>query len=161
MRVSSHLYPMRGIKGVMEKKNKTTTYGSRKRDKLGRYLPTHGGFTGVRLPEVKDALGKWREALIADLGGEENISAQQMMIIDNAIDIKGILLSMVNYIRRKSYVVSKGKLNPILAGHFLAYANSLQRHMCALGLERKMFDDSPVLADVVAEIVRKRKGGEK
>jgi len=128
----------------------------KKRDALGRFLPTHGAFSGIKLPEVSAALGKWREALIVDLGGEEYISAQQMLIIENAIDIKGILLSMITYIRRKSYVCSKGKLNPILSHNFLAYANSLQRHMSALGLERKAFDDTPSMDSVVAEIVAKR-----
>ena len=79
----------------MDKKKKTTISGSKKRDQLGRFLPTHGAFSGTKLPEVSAALGKWREALIEDLGGVENISAQQMMVIENAIDIKGILLSMV------------------------------------------------------------------
>jgi len=145
----------------MDKQKKTTTErkgrpDQDRRNRLGRYLPTHGARAGVRLPEVSAALSKWREALIVDLGGEENISAQQMMVIENAIDIKGILLSMISYIRRKSYVCSKGKLNPILAGNFLTYADSLRRHLCALGLERRMFDDSPVLADVVKDIIAKR-----
>jgi hypothetical protein len=137
----------------MDKKKKA----SPKRDKFGRFLPTHGAFSGTKLPEVSAALGKWREALIKDLGGEENISASAMLIIENAIDIKGILLAMINYIRRYSSVVSKGRLNPILSANFLAYANSLQRHLCALGLERKMFDDSPQLVDVVQDIINKRK----
>jgi len=151
----------RGFKNVMSKKSKTTTSsGAGRRDNLrdkhGRYLPTHGAWSSTKLPEVSTALSKWREVLIADLGGEENISAQQMMILESAIDIKGVLLSMIRYIRDKSYVVQRGKLNPILSGNFLAYANSLQRHMCALGLERKMFDDTPILADVVKDIISKR-----
>jgi hypothetical protein len=148
----------------MDKKMKTTTKrkgrpDQDRRDRHGRYLPTHGARAGVKLPEVSAALSKWREALIADLGGIENISAQQMMIIENAIDIKGILLSMISYIRRKSYVCSKGKLNPILAGNFLTYADSLRRHLCALGLERKMFEDGPQLEKIIAEIKEKRGKG--
>ena len=144
----------------MDKKKKTTPSGSKKRDALGRFLPTHGAFSGTKLPEVSAALSKWREALIVDLGGEENISAQQMLIVENALDIKGILLAMINYIRRYSSVVSKGKLNPILSGNFLAYANSLQRHLCALGLERKAFDKGETLAEIIREITEEKKKGE-
>ncbi len=92
----------------------------------------------------------WKDALIEDLGGEEQVSAQQLTVLELAARTKVLLdgidawlfeqPSLVNKRDRKLFTVVKERQQ---------LADSLARYMSMLGLERrsKVYD----LADYVVE----------
>ena len=96
------------------------------------------------------ALAAWRSALIDDLGGEEQVSAQQLTVLELAARTKVLLdgidawlfeqPSLVNKRDRKLFAVVKERQQ---------LADSLARYMGMLGLERraKVYD----LTDYVVE----------
>ena len=96
------------------------------------------------------ALAAWRSALIEDLGGEDQVSAQQLTILELAARTKLLLdgidawlfeqPSLVNKRDRKLFAVVKERQQ---------LADSLARYMGMLGLERrsKVYD----LTDYVVE----------
>ena len=96
------------------------------------------------------ALAAWKDALIEDLGGEDQVSAQQLTVLELAARTKVLLdgidawlfeqPSLVNKRDRKLFAVVKERQQ---------LADSLARYMSMLGLERrsKVYD----LADYVVE----------
>ena len=96
------------------------------------------------------ALAAWKDALIEDLGGEEQVSAQQLTVLELAARTKVLLdgidawlfeqPSLVNKRDRKLFAVVKERQQ---------LADSLARYMSMLGLERraKVYD----LTDYVVE----------
>jgi hypothetical protein len=127
------------------------------RDEQGRYLPTHRGYTDRRPPEVVKQLTAWREGLIEDLGGnEEALSKQQLLLIDNVISIKGVILCIERYVTSHYVISQKGNLAPVLAQSYLAYCNSLERHLKDLGLERRVSDQTPSLVEVIKDISERK-----
>ena len=83
------------------------------------------------------ALERWRQELINDLGGNDNISAQQRAIIDLAVKNKLILDSIDRWIFQQPSLIDKRKraLLPLCQGT-TKHANGLAEYMDRLGLER-------------------------
>jgi hypothetical protein len=84
------------------------------------------------------ALERWRRELIDDLGGDENISAQQRAIIDLAVKNKLILDSIDRWIFQQASLIDKRKraLLPVVRER-QSIANALAEYMDRLGLERQ------------------------
>jgi len=83
------------------------------------------------------ALERWSQEIINDLGGRDNISAQQAAIIDLAVKNKLILDSIDRWIFRQPSLIDKGKraLLPVVRER-QSIANALAEFMAQLGLER-------------------------
>jgi hypothetical protein len=122
-----------------------------------RALQRWGERTIDRRTSQGKALSAWRDALVQDLGGEDQVSAQQLTVIDLAARTKILLDGIDAYLFQEpgahegaSRLFSKRerKLYPIVRQR-QALADSLARYMSMLGLERrsKVYD----LADYVVE----------
>jgi hypothetical protein len=104
----------------------------------------HGGYaflTTGRLPEhrkyVLQYLTGAREQLVKDVGGDEqNLSAQQIIIIDRVIVKLGVLRCIEEHVKEMG-VFQHGRLNSALSKNFLGWANSVRLDLQALGLNRR------------------------
>jgi len=108
----------------------------------------HGGYsflTSGRLPEhrvhIRRYLTNCREGLIADHGGEENLSTGQALLIDRVISKLGCIRCIEEHIRENSVMVGQ-ELAPSLKASYLAFNNSLRLDLLALGLDKKLEDIS-------------------
>jgi hypothetical protein len=120
--------------------------------------PTHGGFSFLatgKLPEhrryILQYLTAARMQLIRDIGGsEENLSAQQIIIIDRIISKLGILRCIEEHVRETS--IMKGhELAPALRASYLAYSNSLRLDLQALGIDKRTADEALDLGSYIRE----------
>ncbi len=98
----------------------------------------HGGYSIKKPDHIKKYAGAVRKALIKDISGgtEEDLSAQKVILIDSIVDMQVILKLMGEYISNSGSVMAGSSLKPCLQNSWLAYRNSVQRHLCALGLEK-------------------------
>ncbi|HZR84768.1 MAG TPA: hypothetical protein VFD92_26975 [Candidatus Binatia bacterium] len=86
-----------------------------------------------------DALREWRAALIADLGGEDAISAQERVVVDAATTTYLMLSSVDRFLLEQPSLVnrSRRKLFPVVLER-QRLADSLVRYLEALGLRRRV-----------------------
>lgn len=84
------------------------------------------------------AIRKWRGELIADLGGDEAVSTQQLAIIDLAGKQKLFLDSIDTWLLSQPSLINarKRSLIPVVLQR-QAIADSLARYLSQLGLERR------------------------
>src|SRR5262249_12301074 len=87
---------------------------------------------------VGRALDAWRNELIADLGGEDNVSTQQRALVDLAVKAKLLLDSVDAWLlAQESLVTAKTKsLIPALRQR-VTLAHTLERHLLVLGIHRR------------------------
>jgi hypothetical protein len=87
---------------------------------------------------VAKALGQWKNELIADLGGREAVSTQQLAIVDLALKTKLILDSIDGWLLAQPSLVDKRKraLLPAVRER-QALADALARYLGQLGLDRR------------------------
>lgn len=110
--------------GVSSMKKALNQLGSRAIDKRTKY---------------GRALYVWRRALIADLGGENTVTAAQLQIIDSAVRTKLMLDSVDSYILSLGNgIINKRNrcLYPVVQQRSVL-ANDMLRFLSALGLERR------------------------
>jgi hypothetical protein len=99
-------------------------------------------------------LKKWRADLVADLGGEDNVSVQQSALIDLTVKSKLLLDSIDAWLLTQPTLINKRKkaLLPVVLQR-QQLADGLARYLSQLGLERKvktrtlqdiLNDDEPV-----------------
>ena|ERR1700734_3862431 len=82
--------------------------------------------------EVKAAVAQ----MIADLGGESEVTANRSTIIEAQRTVLIILKLAQRYVLREGLVNRKGKPHPLL-GLLVSYVNSARLNAVALGLERR------------------------
>jgi len=123
----------------------------------------HGGYsflTTGRLPEhrvhIRRYLTNCREGLIADHGGESNLSTSQALLIDRVISKLGCIRCIEEHIRENSVMVGQ-ELAPSLKSSYLAFNNSVRLDLLALGLEKKL-EDVTSLDKYVKEKYGKKEG---
>ncbi len=87
---------------------------------------------------VGRALAAWRAQVVTDLGGDDVLSAQQQALIDIAVRTKLMLDSVDAWVLAQPSLVNKRKraLLPVVRER-TQLADSLARHLSALGLERR------------------------
>ncbi len=102
--------------------------------------PVHAGYSSVKAPAVRKYLSKIRDDLMRDLGGIAKITTQQMILLDAVINLLAITRSIEEYIRGTE-VMQGPDVAPALKHSYLAYRNSIQRHLALLGLESKNGQD--------------------
>lgn len=104
----------------------------------------HGGYSINKPTKIRRYASLVRKALIQDISGgvEADLSAQQVILIDSVVDMQVICKMMGEYVADKG--VMKGENLQACLNSWLAYRNSIQRHLVVLGLERKSLNDKPV-----------------
>jgi hypothetical protein len=102
------------------------------------------------LGEVGEALQAWRDAIITDLGGEQNISAMEQSIVEMATKTHLLLSSIDRFLLEQDSLVHKSKrqLFPVVLQR-QQLADSLARYMNQLGLKRRV-KPATSLSDYVA-----------
>lgn len=105
---------------------------------MKRALKAGGARTLDRRTRVSKALDQWRDELISDLGGSEQISTQQRAIINVAIKTKLLLDSVDAWLLQQPSLINlrKRAVHPVVLQR-QQLADSLIRAMVQLGLERK------------------------
>jgi len=128
-----------------------------KRDKKGRFLPVHSGFAGVKPLRIRRIVESYRAGFIEDHGGPDKIPTARLILIDRTCSLLGVILCMESHVR-ENYIFKGKEILPVLSNHYLAYVNSLQRHLALIGLDLK---DLPAveLAEVIKEIKDKKEKG--
>ena len=84
------------------------------------------------------AIRKWRAELIADLGGDDAVSTQQLAIVDLAGKQKLLLDSIDTWLLSQPSLINKRKrmLLPVVQQR-QALADALAKYLTQLGLERR------------------------
>lgn len=103
-------------------------------------------------------LHKWRSDLIADLGGQDNISTQQSALVDPAVKSKLLLDAIDAWLLTQPTLISKRKkalLPAVLQRQTLA--DGLARYLSQLGLERRQRE---IDADPIKRIHAERKAAQ-
>ena len=133
----------------------------------GRQRTVHGGYsflTSGRLPEHRVYLRRYltncREGLIADHGGESNLSTAQALLIDRVISKLGCIRCVEEHIRENSVMVGQ-ELAPSLKASYLAFNNSVRLDLLALGIEKKPGERLSSLEEIEAEYAEKENGKSK
>jgi hypothetical protein len=137
-----------------EKLSPSQTHGVKA---LKRAVSTLGRRTIDRRTTVGKALAAYRADLIADLGGVQNLSKQELSILEEAV-ITTLLLSSVNaWLLSQKTIVNKRTRSVIPAVRDRsALVATLKGLLESLGLERRTKSIS-TLADIVAEYAAKEK----
>lgn len=136
-----------------------------RKSKLGR-PPKHGGYSLIHrdqliknYPQLRRYLEDARTGLIRDVAGtEDQLSEQQRILIDRIISRLSICRLIEIYIekygafrrdRLKRFQVLE--LEPALGQNYLAFSNSIDRALIALGLNKKKADEVLDLGRYVEE----------
>ena len=90
------------------------------------------------LGEVGEALKAWEADLVADLGGEEAVSAQERAVVELAVKTHLLLESVDRWLLEQPSLVNKSRrqLFPVVLQR-QQLADALARYMTALGLKRR------------------------
>ena len=97
---------------------------------------------GRRAIDRRTALGKaltqWRQELIADLGGPDLVSTQQLALVDLAVTTKLLIESVDAWLLAQPTLINARKrtLLPVVLQR-QQLADALGRYMSQLGLERR------------------------
>jgi hypothetical protein len=102
-------------------------------------------------------LVKLRENLIRDLGGAENVSTQQLVLVDQVIRLRLYIDHLDAWLIEQPSLVNKRtrSLLPALMQR-AQLADSLARHLAALGLES--LRDIPALTEAMDRLLRSAGG---
>jgi len=131
------------------------------RDKKGRFKPghanTHGAFKKKLPVRLKHEAAAYRLAIVKDLGGESNISAARLILIEKAMHLYAVTRSIENYINDRGCFRGKGhhtRLEPVLANNYTNYVNSLRLILREIGIEpvraEQRLDPLQIVADCEA-----------
>jgi hypothetical protein len=115
--------------------NRRTTHGltAIKRGIRARGLAALDGRTAAMR-----AIAEWKAALLADLGGEQAVSAQRMAILDVAVRTMLYLNHVDSFLLAQPSLVNRRRkaILPIVRER-MQLADSLSRSLSLLGLERQ------------------------
>lgn len=109
---------------------------------LGRRQPKPAGFSFLtkrcspedRLKIIRYLSG-CRNALLTDLGGEENLSAQKIILIDRLVSLLGVIRGIEEF-HSENILTPTGDLKPALGKNYLSFINSTRLLLTTLGIER-------------------------
>jgi len=121
--------------------------------RTGKINPSVRGFKRIRryLREIE-------QALIADIGGPEKMTAAQEVLIKSTIQAYGVLLLAGAYTQRYSILdpakARRGvlELQPLLGRSYIAFLNTIRCNLVALGLDQRKADEP---LDVIAYVQEK------
>lgn len=107
---------------------------AKKKRKFTSTLPIHHGayskqirrrYTDGRTKEGKQ-LQAVMDSLVDDLGGQENLSAAQRVLLSTIESKLIVVLQIGKYIDQQEEIIRNGELLPVLGKNYLAYLNSLR-----------------------------------
>lgn len=121
----------------------------------GRFGPAHGGYAlaarieggrlDLRRREDREFVA-YRDRLVRDLRGDEEergdwppagLSAQEQALVEEAAFKRAVVDALKVYALRSGVVKRNGRLAPVLAEHYITWAESLRRDLVSLGLQRR------------------------
>jgi hypothetical protein len=105
------------------------------------------------MPErIKKEAVFFRDKIIDDLAGsEEKLTGAELMLLDRAVNIYGVIRKIELHIARRGVIDEKGNLAPILANNYITYVNSLRLTLRELGIKRRV-EDLLTPAELIKEI---------
>lgn len=81
---------------------------------------------------------RFRDAVISDLGGLENVNSLQMTLLDRCSEILIVLNAIAKYAKTKPIVDRKGNLLSCLGrSHYLSWQNALRKDLEVIFSHRK------------------------
>jgi hypothetical protein len=120
----------------------------------------HGLYSDLRPQKIdqRTRLAKYakevRAELLGSLGGEDNLSAQEKIIMDDLIIPQ--LLAVRSFIQKAMQPGFQAGESTIK--YWVSLSNSLRLNLCALGLDRKVKDITPLSERLAALAARTEKG---
>lgn len=72
------------------------------------------------------------DSLIQDLGGQDNLSAGQRLLLDTIQSKLIVILQISKYVDQEENIIQKGELIPVLGKNYLAYLNALRLSLAEL-----------------------------
>jgi hypothetical protein len=114
------------------------TYSKHGLCQLKAAVKTLGSRVVDRRTRTGQALARWRSDLLADMGGPEQVSTQQLAVVELAVKSKLILDSIDGWLLRQPSLINlrKRALLPVVRER-QALADGLMKCMTLLGLERR------------------------
>jgi hypothetical protein len=105
---------------------------------LKRAVSTLGRRTIDKRTTVGKQLAAWRSDLLADLGGAESVSTQELALVEEAVKVKLLLNSTAGWMLSQPCLVDKRKraLVPVVRD-YQALVNVLRGLLTDLGLKRR------------------------
>lgn len=109
------------------------------RNEKGQFIKGHGRsckpFLNVIPISLKKEIRVYKADIIADLGGESEITAGKLLLIDNALHIYQII-RVIEAAVNKQGPMRGGKLTFNLTENYLKYCTAFRLALQAIGLER-------------------------
>jgi hypothetical protein len=114
------------------------------RDALGRFLPGHPPWThlvyrGTFPSRVRQLTKTLRTCLIQEKGGLDRISTGDLILIDKAISLLQVTAGIEKLVRQRGMFID-GRLDPLLAGDYLAYCREIRGYLKELDIHKKVED---------------------
>lgn len=127
------------------------------RFKKGHHLSVYKGVYSKRIPlAIRRHSTIIREAMILDLAGSErDCSTAQLILIDKAIALNQITMSIEGFIRENGVFKSR-KLHPVLS-NYVSYVDKLRLILKELGISRKIGDRVLSPLEIAEEIDSEKK----
>lgn len=141
-----------------EEKNSNTPTGIYPWLKRGEIKPTVRGFKQLR-KHTRDM----KMALAEDLGGRENLTAAQEILINATVEAYGVILIATSYCKKAGVIrpdlAEKNiiELQPVLGSQYLAFTNTIRHNLLALGLERKNIEKFLKIEQIKSEFKETKK----
>lgn len=105
---------------------------------MKRAVKAHGMKAIDGRTKLAKSLDHWRDQLLSDLGGAEQVSTQQLTIVGLAVKTKLLLDSIDSWLLQQPTLINARKraLLPVVLQR-QQLADALSRYMSLLGLERR------------------------
>lgn len=129
------------------------------RDEKGRFLPRHAAYSGCirrRYRDRRTAEGKQltavMDALVEDLGGQENLNAGQRLLLDTIESKLVVIIQISRFVDTTTEIIKDGRLLPVLGKNYLAYLNALRLSIDQLYKDHwRGKAEIPSIQDIIAE----------
>lgn len=116
----------------------------------------------IRRLDLRTRLGRHVKALrqefFSDLGGEDNVSVQVRVLVEDAIIPQ--LLALRSFTSSLTKTGFMGMLPEHMTRYWIALVNSLRLNLVTIGLERRAKDVTPLSARLAALAARTKKEGD-
>jgi hypothetical protein len=115
----------------------------------------HSHATRKRYNDMRTREGRQLKAvigdLVSDLGGQENVSAAQNLLLQNVRTKLIVLMSIGQYAERQESIIDdEGKLLPCLGRNYTAFAEGLRRDLEALySMAAKRPSRLPTISEII------------
>jgi hypothetical protein len=117
---------------------------------------THGAYSermrqrysDARTPEGRQ-LKATMDDLVSDLGGHENLTADQRINLDSIRSMLIVLRRIGEFVDRQESIIKDGQLLPVLGKNYLAYLNTLRLTLAELYKDHGKRQKGPDLKDYI------------